>query len=121
MANKDKKPEAPAYYEARETFHAGELTVIRGQTVEAGHPMLKGKSALFRPFVPTYTKPGSKPAESAASDFEDPNQGDAGSAGATDDGSGDAGGQADAGATDGALGADDLGDAGPADDSSPAT
>lgn len=45
-------------YVAREAFYyRGSTLVLAGQTVAAGHPMLRGRMNLFRPFVPTWPAP----------------------------------------------------------------
>lgn len=56
-----KAPRADVY-EAVDTFiYRGDVIVNRGATVEAGHPMLKGREKLFRPFSPTFTLAGAQP------------------------------------------------------------
>jgi hypothetical protein len=42
-------------YQALDAFYLGGQLVNRGDTVVAGHPMLKGRTKLFRKFTPTYT------------------------------------------------------------------
>jgi multidrug efflux pump subunit AcrA (membrane-fusion protein) len=49
MADKD-----VAIYQAIEPFYADGMTIQAGDTVVAGHPILKGRLSLFRPFEPTY-------------------------------------------------------------------
>ena len=49
MADKD-----IAVYQAIEPFYADDMTIQAGDTVAAGHPILKGRLSLFRPFEPTY-------------------------------------------------------------------
>ena len=49
MADKD-----VAVYEAIEPFYANDMTIQAGDTVAAGHPILKGRLSLFKPFTPTY-------------------------------------------------------------------
>lgn len=41
-------------YEATSTFSIGARIIRRGDTVAAGHPYMKGREVLFRPFRPTY-------------------------------------------------------------------
>lgn len=41
-------------YEAMADMYVGGQFVSRGSTVVHGHPLLKGRTKLFRPFVPTY-------------------------------------------------------------------
>ena len=58
-------------YEATQDFYLGGQYIPVGATVVAGHDLLKGRSKLFRPFVPTYgdvpeePEPEAKPAEKA--------------------------------------------------------
>jgi hypothetical protein len=48
-------------YVARASFlYQGRVLVMEGHTVAAGHPMLRGRERLFRPFVPTWTVPATK-------------------------------------------------------------
>lgn len=55
MAEKRLRSEGPAYYVAKATFyHNGNVLVLAGHTVEAGHALLRGKAALFAPFEPTW-------------------------------------------------------------------
>ncbi len=55
MAEKRLRAEPPAFYVARQTFyHRGIVLVLAGHTVAAGHPILKGKDALFDAFEPTW-------------------------------------------------------------------
>jgi hypothetical protein len=62
MAEKRIRSETPAVYVATATFYVhGNQLVLAGHTVAAGHPILKGREALFRPFTPTWTLPGAKP------------------------------------------------------------
>jgi len=51
------------FYIADDTFHIGSHVIHAGETVEAGHPWLKGRHKLFRPFTPTYPwkEPEAKP------------------------------------------------------------
>lgn len=49
MADKD-----VAIYQAIEPFYADGMTIQAGDTVADGHPILKGRMSLFRPFAPTY-------------------------------------------------------------------
>jgi hypothetical protein len=59
MAEKRQRSEV---YVARASFlYQGRTLVLEGHTVAAGHPMLKGRESLFRPFVPTWPLPGGKP------------------------------------------------------------
>lgn len=59
-------------YRARDTFfYKGTTLVNRGDTVEAGHPMLDGRLHLFEPFAPTFPVDGPQPlpvAEAPAAD-----------------------------------------------------
>lgn len=43
-----------AIYQAIEPFYADGMTIQAGDTVVAGHPILKGRTSLFQPFTPTY-------------------------------------------------------------------
>lgn len=50
-----RKPITPMIYEAiDDALINGTTYVMRGNTVVAGHPLLKGRMKLFRPFVPTF-------------------------------------------------------------------
>ena len=53
-------------YQATEPFYADGMTIQPGDTVAAGHPILKGRAALFRPFEPTYDLARDKAAATAA-------------------------------------------------------
>ena len=60
MAEKRTRSE---FYVAKAAFlYRGTQLVLEGHTVAAGHPLLKGREALFRPFVPTWPLPGAEPA-----------------------------------------------------------
>lgn len=49
------------YFVAKAAFlYRGTQLVLEGHTVQAGHPILKGREALFRPFVPTWPLPGAE-------------------------------------------------------------
>lgn len=55
MAEKRLRAEEPAVYVATGSFYIGGTTlVLEGHTVAAGHPILRGRKALFRPFEPTW-------------------------------------------------------------------
>jgi hypothetical protein len=55
MAEKQRRSEPPAFYTAKATFyHRGTTLVLAGHTVAAGHPLLRGRKALFEPFAPTW-------------------------------------------------------------------
>lgn len=41
-------------YQVNETFYVGGTPVYAGETVVAGHPLMRGRRHLFRPFAPTY-------------------------------------------------------------------
>lgn len=41
-------------YEATHDFYLGGQYIPAGATVVQGHPLLKGRTKLFKPFVPTY-------------------------------------------------------------------
>lgn len=41
-------------YRATSSFWLGDQFVKSGDSVAAGHPLLKGRSALFEPFQPTH-------------------------------------------------------------------
>lgn len=41
-------------YETTNDFYLGGQYIPAGATVTHGHPLMKGRSHLFRPFVPTY-------------------------------------------------------------------
>ena len=43
-----------AIYQAIGPFYADDMTIQVGDTVAAGHPILKGRKSLFKPFEPTY-------------------------------------------------------------------
>jgi hypothetical protein len=61
MAEKRIRSEV-AFWVANATFyHNGNVLVLAGHTVAAGHPLLKGKEALFRAFEPTWPLPGAAP------------------------------------------------------------
>jgi hypothetical protein len=64
----------PAIFVAKESFHLKGQLVPAGSTVVDGHPMLKGRAHLFRPFVPTFgtlaVDEPEKPAVSAAAGLE---------------------------------------------------
>lgn len=52
----------PGLYRARDTFFwKGTTLVNRGDTVEAGHPMLDGRLHLFEVFAPTFPANGPQP------------------------------------------------------------
>lgn len=58
-------------YVARASFlWRGRVLVLEGHTVGAGHPMLRGRESLFRPFVPTWPAPGEKPKPVAPTEAE---------------------------------------------------
>ena len=58
MAEKQLRSEGPAVYVAKATFYyGGNQLVLAGHTIVAGHPMLKGRLALFDPFEPTWPLP----------------------------------------------------------------
>lgn len=61
MADKD-----VAIWQAKEAFLADGMTIQVGDTVAAGHPVLKGRSALFEPFQPMYDHQRDKGARSDA-------------------------------------------------------
>jgi hypothetical protein len=48
-------------YEAIDDFYLGGQYIARGATVVAGHELLKGRTKLFRPFVPTYGEVAEEP------------------------------------------------------------
>ena len=57
MAEKRIRSEV-AFWVANATFyHNGNVLVLAGHTVSAGHPLLHDKQALFRPFEPTWPWP----------------------------------------------------------------
>lgn len=51
MAQSESRPQI---FMARKTFSLGSGFVRVGDTVVAGHPMLKGREQLFVPFEPTH-------------------------------------------------------------------
>ena len=53
-------------YQATEPFYADGMTIQPGDTVAAGHPILKGRMALFQRFEPTYDLARDKAAATAA-------------------------------------------------------
>lgn len=62
MAEKRLRSEGPAFYVAKATFyHNGNVLILAGHTVAAGHPLLRGRQHLFLPFEPTWPLPGAEP------------------------------------------------------------
>lgn len=58
MAEKTLHSETPAVFIAKNSFYfGGSQLVLAGHTVVAGHPMLKGRMAMFEPFIPTWPLP----------------------------------------------------------------
>jgi hypothetical protein len=57
MAEKLIHSKAPEIYVAVSPFYVGSQLVLAGHTVVAGHPLLKGRASLFRPFEPTWGLP----------------------------------------------------------------
>lgn len=54
MALKQTRRSLPEVMVATRTFWIGSQLVRAGDTVVAGHALLKGRENLFRPFVPTF-------------------------------------------------------------------
>jgi len=68
------KSDAAAVFVANDSFYyGGSQLVMAGNTVEAGHPMLKGREHLFRPFEPTWPKPSKADKPAAAPAAAKPN------------------------------------------------
>jgi hypothetical protein len=66
-------------YETTSDFYLGGQYIPAGATVTHGHPLMKGRSHLFRPFVPTYDfaeeaepEPAPKKAEAKAEPKAEP-------------------------------------------------
>ena len=49
-------------YQALESFYVGGQLINRGDTIIAGHPLLKGRTKLFGVFAPTFDEESAKPA-----------------------------------------------------------
>lgn len=57
----------PSLYVAQRAFWAGNTLVRAGDTVVAGHPLLRGRDRLFVPHTPTFPLPrGARPAVAGA-------------------------------------------------------
>jgi hypothetical protein len=57
----------PTLFVARKSFWVGNTLVRAGDTVAAGHPILRGRDRLFAPLTPTFgfTRPAAAGAERA--------------------------------------------------------
>ena len=47
-------------YQALESFYVGGQLINRGDTIVAGHPLLKGRTKLFGVFAPTFDEDSAK-------------------------------------------------------------
>jgi hypothetical protein len=61
MAEKRIRTEPTAYVALATFYLDGATLVMAGHTVAAGHPLLRGREHLFRPFTPTWPLPGETP------------------------------------------------------------
>jgi hypothetical protein len=97
MARKQTRSEPPAFYTAKATFyHRGTTLVLAGHTVAAGHPLLRGRKALFEPFKPTWPledeteeDTSSSGSDSSTGDEGSGSSGTTGEGGETGDGAGE--------------------------------
>lgn len=56
MAEKGQRTQTQ-FFQATKTFAIGSTIVRVGDTVEAGHPLLRGRKDLFAPFRPRFGMP----------------------------------------------------------------
>ena len=62
MAEKTIRASGPEIFIANKTFLiSGNLWVRQGDTVEKGHPIMRGRKEFFRPFSPTFPLPDAEP------------------------------------------------------------